>query len=100
MRKSLLESKADIESGIAKSLASAPLSPEELEELLSIDRESFIKDYDIDYLMVDQIRTHVESEKARVDSQSQMTRGMDEGLKRINSSTFHLENILDFDTIK
>ena len=74
MRKILTEAKADLESGIAKSLVNSPLTLEEVSELESLDDSTLIKEHGLDIAMAMVLKSHVESEKRRIENQHLMTR--------------------------
>ena len=66
--------KADLESGIVKSLSQAPLTLLEIEELESLGIPTLITDHGLDSIMAETVVNHVRLEKQRCTYQHQMTR--------------------------
>lgn len=77
MKKILSEAKADIDSGIAKSLSGNKLTYDELLELESLSMIDLIKDHDIDSLIAEKVIAHVKLERQRQEYQNQFTRDED-----------------------
>ena len=73
-RRLLSESKADIESGIAKSLTSSSLTLEEVEALDVLGTSCLIVDHGLDSIMAEIVKNHVKIEKNRMAYQHQMTK--------------------------
>lgn len=73
MKKMLHEVKADIDSGISKSLSHAPLTVEELEELKQKSVSDLIVDHGLDSIMAEIVIAHVKKESNRLIFQDQMT---------------------------
>ena len=89
MRKKIFEAKADIESGIAKALADAPLDHNELDELSKISHADLIKDHGLDYSLSELVVKHVEIEMARIATQEQNDRtALEESIRK----KFRLKN--------
>lgn len=89
MRKKLFESKADIESGIAKSLSGARLDYSELIELESLSFSDLVKDHEVDSTTAKKILSHVGIERQRVEFQDQQTRDEDfKSLKKFNRRAY------------
>ena len=75
MKKSILkEAKADIESGIAKSLTNSNLTLQEVESLELLGTSSLIVDHGLDSVMAEIVKNHVKQERSRLVYQNQMTR--------------------------
>ena len=75
MNKRILnEAKADIESGIAKSLTNSKLTLEELESLEVLGTSCLMVDHGLDSIMAEIVKNHVKQERNRVTYQHQMTR--------------------------
>lgn len=75
MKKSILkEAKADIESGIAKSLTNSNLTLQEVESLEVLGTSSLIVDHGLDSVMAEIVKNHVKQERNRLVYQNQMTR--------------------------
>jgi len=69
----LSEAKSDLELAIVKSLCKAPLSPIELDEVLSISETNLLKDHDLDLYMTQQIKWHAKNEQFRLRAQNLYT---------------------------
>ena len=69
----LTEAKADIQSGIAKSLSSAPLDESELEELLKVGATDLISEYGLDSVLAEIVLNHVKIESQRKVYQDQLS---------------------------
>jgi len=75
VKKSILkEAKADIESGIAKSLTNSNLTLQEVESLELLGTSSLIVDHGLDSVMAEIVKNHVKQERSRLVYQNQMTR--------------------------
>ena len=73
MRKLLAEAKADIDSGIAKSLSNAQLTEEELNELLGLGYSDYINEYGLDSVLAEIVVNHTKIEAQRQRYQATMT---------------------------
>lgn len=73
MRRILLEAKADLESGIAKSLGRGKLNQAELSELEKTTVAELMQDHNLDSIMAEKIMLHVQAEKLRLSYQDQYT---------------------------
>ena len=72
-RRFLAEAKKDLELAVIKSLCRAPLSPDELHELLSVAESDLIRDYGCDLYMAETVKQHAKQEQFRLRSQNQNT---------------------------
>ena len=108
MRKNIFEAKADLESGIAKSLSGDVLNSAELEELLNLSQTDLISDHDLDHSLSSLVINHVQMEKSRIANQEQIVRShLEESIRdRIrsnrvsrNSIKEHIDDITDFSNI-
>ena len=73
MKRMLLEARADLESGIAKSLGRGKLTQAELSELEKITVFDLINDHDLDSIMAEKVMLHAQAEKYRISYQDQYT---------------------------
>jgi len=71
MKKKLQEAKADIDSGIAKSLSDSHLSFKELSELENLSFIDLITDHGVDSLIAEKVITHTKIERQRHEYQNQ-----------------------------
>ena len=74
MTKKLIEAKANLESGIAKSLVQAPLDIEEIAEIDKVNTVELVSDHGLDSAMAEVVLAHVTMEKSRLANQQLMTR--------------------------
>ena len=73
MKKMLLEARADLESGIAKSIGRGKLNQAELSELEKVTVNDLMTDHGLDGFMAEKIMLHVQAEKYRMTYQDQYT---------------------------
>ncbi len=71
MKKMLLEARADLESGIAKSLGRGRLNQAELSELEKVTVNDLMVDHGLDGFMAEKVMLHAQSEKYRLTYQDQ-----------------------------
>jgi len=71
MKRTLLEAKADLEAGIAKSLGRGRLNQAELEELEKLTLPEMLKDHGVDSWMAEKIFLHAQAERYRLTYQDQ-----------------------------
>jgi len=71
MKKILSEAKADIDSGIAKSMSSAKLDYRELKSLEETSFSDLISDHGLDTVMAEIVINHVRIERQRLEYQNQ-----------------------------
>ena len=71
MKRTLLEARADLESGIAKSLGRGKLNQEELTELEKITVAELMHDHGLDSIMAEKIMIHAQTERLRSSYQDQ-----------------------------
>ena len=74
MKKMLLEARADLESGIAKSLGRGKLTQAELSELENVTTAELMNDHDLDSVMAEKVMLHAQAERYRMTYQSQYVR--------------------------
>ena len=72
-RRVLKESASTIEVAIAKCLSQAKLHPSELDEIVSLTSEELISEHNLDYLLAEKVRVHVQTEVQRHTQQGLMT---------------------------
>lgn len=77
MKKLISEAKADIDSGIAKSLGGDKLTYGELLELENLSLTDLIKDHDVDILIAEKVLSHTKIERQRQEYQNQYVRTED-----------------------
>ena len=73
MKKMLSEARADLESGIAKSLGRGKLNQDELLELGKVTVAELITDHELDSVMAEKVMLHVQAENNRATYQDQYT---------------------------
>lgn len=73
MKKLISEAKVDIESGIAKSLCGQNLNLSELLELEKLSTSDLMEKHEVDSLMAEIIRSHVGTQRQRLEFQNQYT---------------------------
>ena len=73
MKKLLAEAKADIDSGISKSLSNAQLTEEELKELLELGYSDLMNEYGLDSVLAEIVVNHTKIEAQRQRYQATMT---------------------------
>ena len=78
------ETKADLESGLAKALGGGKLTPVELSELEQLTVSDMMKDHGLDSIMAEKVVLHAQSERYRMRAQRQYTVGTPD----IDSSDF------------
>ena len=74
MKKILSEAKADIDSGIAKSLSGDKLTYGELLELENLSTVDLIENHEVDILIAQKVVSHVKLERQRQEYQNQLIR--------------------------
>lgn len=74
MTRKLFEAKADLTSGIEKSLSGAALTLSEVEELEILGPATLITDHELSSIAAEIVVNHVKSERQRLAYQHQMTR--------------------------
>lgn len=73
MRRRLHEAKADLELAIVKSLDRAPLTLTELQELKDLNVRDLMSDHELDYVLAEKVKSHVQHEALRLQAQNQQT---------------------------
>lgn len=71
MKRTLLEARADLESGIAKSLGRGKLDQSELDELEKLTVAEMMEDHGLDSIMAEKILLHAQAERYRLTYQDQ-----------------------------
>lgn len=71
MARILSEARADLESGLAKALGGSRLDPVELNELEKLTVHDMVTEHGLDSLMAEKIVLHAQSERMRLNHQSQ-----------------------------
>ena len=72
-RRILKESVATIEVAIAKCLSQGKLHPSELDEVSALTTEELMSEHELDYLLAEKVRVHVQSEMQRHAQQGLLT---------------------------
>lgn len=76
-RRILRESAATVEVAIAKCLSRAKLHPSELDEISSLTTEDLMTQHELDHLLAEKVRVHVQSETQRHAQQGLLTYQID-----------------------
>jgi hypothetical protein len=76
-RRILKESAATLEVAIAKCLSQGELNPTELEEIAALTTEELMSKHELDHLLAEKIRVHVQTEIQRHSYQGQMTQDIE-----------------------
>ena len=69
----LKEAAATLEVAIAKCLSQAKLHPSELEEIAALTTEELMSEHELDHLLAEKVRVHVQTEIQRHSQQGLMT---------------------------
>jgi len=72
-RRILKEAAATLEVAIAKCLSQAKLHPSELEEIAALTTEELMSEHELDHLLAEKVRVHVQTEIQRHSQQGLMT---------------------------
>ena len=72
-RRILKEAAATLEVAIAKCLSQAKLHPSELEEIAALTTEELMSEHELDHLLAEKVRVHVQTEIQRHSQQGMMT---------------------------
>jgi hypothetical protein len=85
MRRRLNEQKVDVDIAIAKCLERARLAPEEAHALNDLGLVDLTSEHNLDYILADKVRKHVDSEVLRMQAQDKYS--------RIDDSDFDLTSL-------
>jgi len=82
--KKLQEASAELELAIVKAIDGASLVEKEIQDLSTLSLGDLMSDYDLDYILADKVKHHVEQEYARYENQRML-----QSITDVNESVFH-----------